>query len=71
MIVIKCRMMKVIHGGVRMIEIISEYKQTNADRIRSMNDEELAKFIESLLPNGIKDNKTNKNILEWLQEIVV
>lgn len=50
-----------------MIEIIN----TNADRIRSMDDEELAKFIESLLPNGIKDNKTNKNILEWLQEIVV
>lgn len=49
-----------------MIEIIN----TNADRIRSMNDEELAKFIESLLPNEIKDNKTNKNILEWLQEIV-
>ena len=29
-----------------MIEIIN----SNADRIRSMNDEELAKFIESLLP---------------------
>lgn len=49
-----------------MIEIIN----SNADRIRSMNDEELAKFIESLLPNRIKDNKTNKNILEWLQETV-
>ena len=36
-----------------MIEIIN----TNADRIRSMNDEELAKFIESLLPNGLKITK--------------
>lgn len=39
--------MKVINGGVRMIEIVSDSKQTNADRIRGLNDEELAKFIEA------------------------
>lgn len=31
-----------------MIEIISYHKPTNADRIRSMSDEELAKFIEAI-----------------------
>lgn len=31
-----------------MIEIISDHKPTNADRIRSMTDEELAKFIEAV-----------------------
>ena len=54
-------------------------KQTNADRIRSMTDEELAEFLygtyhyeddgEYLIKIGsviIDDNKTD--ILEWLQE---
>lgn len=31
-----------------MIEIILDNNQTNADRIRSMSDEELAKFIEAI-----------------------
>lgn len=31
-----------------MIEIISDSKQTNADRIRGLNDEELTKFIEAI-----------------------
>lgn len=31
-----------------MIEIISDNNQTNADRIRSMSDEELTKFIEAI-----------------------
>lgn len=30
-------------GGASMIEIISDYKPTNADRIRGMSDEELAR----------------------------
>lgn len=75
-----------------MIEIISDHKPTNADRIRSMSDEELAKFIEAIrcsslsineknglyicksingnYCHGIKDRKTNKDILEWLQRQV-
>lgn len=31
-----------------MIEIISDHKPTNADRIRAMNDKELSKFIKSI-----------------------
>lgn len=65
-------------------------KITNADRIRNMSDEELAKFITAAkccilygddcgypfchsmngrLCNGIKE-KTNKDILDWLQSEV-
>ena len=42
-------------------------KQTNADRIRSMNDEELAAF----LANFAWDNEpTKKETYEWLQSEV-
>lgn len=37
-------------------------KQTNADRIRSMNDEELAEFLIDLADDG------NLRIREWLQQ---
>ena len=37
-------------------------KQTNADRIRSMNDEELAEFLIDLADDG------NLKIREWLQQ---
>ena len=37
-------------------------KQTNADRIRAMNDEELAEFLIDLADNG------NLKIREWLQQ---
>ena len=36
-------------------------KQTNADRIRAMNDEELAEFLIDLADDG------NLRIREWLQ----
>lgn len=36
--------------------------QTNADRIRSMNDEELAEFLIDLADDG------NLRIREWLQQ---
>lgn len=35
-----------------MIEIISDHRSTNADRIRGLNDEELAKFIEAIRCNS-------------------
>lgn len=35
-----------------MIEIISDQKPTNADRIRELNDEELSKFIEAIRCNS-------------------
>ena len=37
-------------------------KQTNADRIRAMNDEELAEFLINLADDG------NLKIREWLQQ---
>ena len=37
-------------------------KQTNADRIRAMNDEELAEFLINLADDG------NLRIREWLQQ---
>ena len=38
-------------------------KQTNADRIRAMNDEELAEFLIGLADDG------NLKIREWLQQL--
>ena len=34
---------------------ITEYKMTNADRIRSMTDEELAEFLTHINPTNCKD----------------
>lgn len=50
-----------------MIEIISDHKQTNADRIRSMSDEELAKFIVRQRYCDVNKN-SEKVILEWLRQ---
>lgn len=57
-------------GGDSMIEIISDHKPTNADGIRGLNDEELAKFlfdfqISLCLPDNIK---STSGFLEWLQQ---
>ena len=60
---------------------ITEYKMTNADRIRAMSDEELAKFLEDgfhchrcseweMGEKGICDLKCEKHCLEWLKEPV-
>lgn len=47
-----------------MIEIISDHKPTNADRIRGLNDVELAGFITQQFCHGIGE----KLILEWLKQ---
>lgn len=47
-----------------MIEMISDHKPTNADRIRGLNDEELAKFVIQQFFHGIGENL----ILEWIQQ---
>lgn len=60
---------KVVHGGIRMIEIISDNNQTNADRIRSMSDEELAKFIIGQRYCDVDEN-SEKVFLDWLQRQV-
>ena len=40
------------YGGICQLtntaQSITEYRMTNADRVRSMNDEELAKFIDDI-----------------------
>lgn len=50
-----------------MIEIISYHKPTNADRIRSMSDEELAKFIIGQRYCDVDEN-SEKVFLHWLQQ---
>ena len=45
-----------------MAKPITEYKMTNADRIRAMSDEELAEFLIDLADDG------NLRIREWLQQ---
>jgi hypothetical protein len=52
---------------------ITEYKMTNADRIRAMSDEELADFIASLdCPDRRRECNGNCDscVLEWLKEPV-
>lgn len=53
--------------GEVMIEIISYHKPTNADRIRSMSDEELAKFIIGQRYCDVDEN-SEKVFLHWLQQ---
>ena len=52
-----------------MIEIISDHKPTNADKIRGISDRELANFLFELqislcCPDNIK---SDIGFLEWLQ----
>lgn len=54
-----------------MIEIISDHKPTNADRIRSMTDSELAEII--MCPYDTKPDACIKKscyncCLDWLQQ---
>lgn len=53
-------------------EIEIDYKQTNADRIRSMSYAELATFLESVENVGYRDESIagSKGMLEWLQSEV-
>ena len=47
------------HGGVCQLtntaQPITEYRMTNADRIRSMNDEELSEFLTHMNPTNCQD----------------
>lgn len=63
-----------------MTKPITEYKMTNADRIRAMSDEELAEFLRSgPVPSHIcficgntvpecNDNACRRAFLYWLQQ---
>lgn len=47
-----------------MIEMVGDYTSTNADKIRQMPDDELAKFLAEQFCHGVGE----KLILEWLQK---
>ena len=49
---------------------ITEYRMTNADRIRSMSDEELKKFICSMFKCEFCDFELGERcgLLNWLQQ---
>lgn len=49
-----------------MSEDVLDCKQTNADRIRSMSDEELAQFIESICP--YHDEQFDEPMIAFLNE---
>lgn len=53
-----------------MIEIISDHKPTNGDRIRGLNDNELAEFLFDFQVSLCKPEniKSTTGFLEWLQK---
>ena len=61
------------HGGVCQLtntaQPITEYRMTSADRIRSMTDEELKKFICSMFKCEFCDFELGERcgLLNWLQ----
>ena len=57
-------------GGEIMIEVISDHKLTNADRIKSLNDEELAEFLFDFQVSLCKPENIKSTIgfLQWLQQ---
>ena len=61
------------YGGIcqltNTVQPITEYRMTNADRIRSMNDEELKKFICSMFKCEFCDFELGERcgLLNWLQ----
>ena len=54
----------------KCIEVIEEERKTNADRIRSMSDEELAEWLTSITDDAQSDAKTRCDYQwsEWLKE---
>lgn len=48
-------------------EIVESDKQTNADRIRNMSDEELAEFIDGFKSAFCEEYKGQSSCLDWLQ----
>lgn len=51
-----------------VVDFYQEYKQTNADRIRSMTDEELAEFISGKARGFGEEYEGYMSALDWLQE---
>ena len=75
--------LKIVLGYIdEYFEIVKSDKQTNADRIRNMSDEELAEFLKEVSENCLAEYYPCRNencnggdcfkedILEWLQSSV-
>ena len=73
-----CRFLEALDMAVKTLEDVTDKdvgKMTNADRIRSMSDEELVEFIKNIKVRAafcktIKDNDAFEEICsaEWLQQ---
>lgn len=53
------------------LEARKQQIRTNADRIRSMNDEELAKFLSSIYGSGTNDGNMRDGFIwgvDWLRQ---
>lgn len=50
-------------------DLFEEKKQTNADRIRAMSDEELAEFLVTVETHGYHDQSVSGTLemFDWLQ----
>lgn len=72
-----CEIRKMVEGKLKRCQSFEQKKpQTNADRIRAMSDEELAKFIDKLSSCsccGFDKNECKKSvhcrdgIMQWLK----
>ena len=59
------------NGKVTYVPVIvngKQAKQTNADRIRNMSDEELAKFVTMVHGNGLLGTRPTNGWLDWLRQ---
>ena len=67
-----CDFYTVVSNYAEKCKDFEEKKQTNADRIRSMSDEELAEWLTSITDDAQSDamTKCNYQWSEWLQSEV-
>ena len=65
----KCRRCKRYSEKYDCAECKPDYKTTNADRIRSMSDEELAEWLTKITDDAQLDARTKCNYqwADWLQ----
>lgn len=66
-----CEMPAFIRNDVKRCKVFEERKpqkpQTNADRIRSMSDEELAEFLVNFKNTFGEEYEGGMSCLDWLQ----
>ena len=66
----KCRRCKRYSKKYDCAECKPDYKITNADRIRSMSDKELAKFLVTFRNTFGDEYEGEMSCLDWLQSEV-